>query len=123
MISGVLNSKLCFVGGTLVKTKQGLKAIESITCTPSHSILTDSGWKLASELTTNDKVKTLDGFVQIKSIEIEQLNEKAKVYNLNVLGYHTYVVGSTLLVVHNACNSNGRKGCQAHQDKIDEIYK
>lgn len=128
-ISGGLNSKFCFVAGTLVMTKQGLKAIEEIqigdqvlsyndnleifeykdvvevyrnettelchinteneeiTCTPSHSILTDSGWKLASELTTNDKVKTSNRFVQIKSIEIEQLNEKTEVYNLNVLGY------------------------------------
>lgn len=50
---------------------------EEITCTPSHSILTNSGWKLASELITNDKVKTSNRFVQIKSIEIEQLNEKA----------------------------------------------
>ena len=46
------------------------------------------------------------------------------VYNFNVLGYHTYVVGIGLLVVHNDCaNPNGRKGCQAHQDKVNDMYK
>lgn len=42
-------------------------------------------------------------FVQVLSIEIEQLKEKINAYNLNVLGYHTYVVGKDLLVVHNRC--------------------
>ena len=31
------------------------------------------------------------------------LGKNANVYNLNVLGYHTYVVGNGLLVVHNRC--------------------
>ena len=48
-------------------------------------------------------IKTSTGFAQVKSIEIEQLKEKLNVYNLNVLGYHTYVVGNGLLVVHNRC--------------------
>ena len=28
------------------------------------------------------------------------------VYNFNVLGYHTYVVGNALLIVHNTCTNN-----------------
>ena len=162
-ISGAMNPKFCFVAGTLVMTKQGLKAIEEIqvgdqvlsyndnleifeykdvvevynnetkelchihtenekiVCTPNHSVLTTEGWKNAGELTAKDFIKTSTGFAQVKSIEIEQLKEKINVYNLNVLGYHTYVVGNGLLVAHNACNPNGKKGCQAHQDKIDDI--
>lgn len=162
-ISGAMNPKFCFVAGTLVMTKQGLKAIEEIkvgdqvlsyndnldifeykdvvdvynnettelchiqteteeiVCTPNHSILTDEGWKLASELETNDNIKTSNGFAKVVFIEIEQLKEKINVYNLNVLGYHTYVVGNELLVAHNSCNPNGRKGCKAHQDKISEL--
>ena len=27
------------------------------------------------------------------------------------------------MVVHNGCNPNGRKWCQAHQDKIDDLAK
>ena len=49
---------------------------EEIVCTPNHSILTDEGWKLTSELTTDDMIKTSTGFVQVTSIEIEQLKEK-----------------------------------------------
>ncbi|MBR2138163.1 MAG: hypothetical protein IKC22_07500 [Bacilli bacterium] len=147
-ISGAMNPKFCFVAGTLVMTKQGLKAIEEIqvgdqvlsyndnleifeykdvievynneatelchihteaeeiVCTPNHSILTADGWKVASELTSKDSIKTSIGFVQVKSIEIEQLKEKINVYNFNVLGYHTYVVGDGLLVVHNNCTNS-----------------
>ena len=79
---------------------------EEIVCTPNHSILTDEGWKLASELTTNYMIKTSTGVVQVKSIEIEQLKEKISVYNLNVLGYHTYIVGNEKVVVHNKCGSS-----------------
>ena len=32
------------------------------------------------------------------------------------------VISNELIIVHNACNPNGRKGCQAHQDKIQEIF-
>ncbi len=144
-ISGAMNPKFCFAIGTLVMTKQGLKAIEEIqvgeqvlayndnlemfeykdvvevykneatqlchihtdkeeiVCTPNHSILTNDGWKQACELTSKDLIKTSTRFVEVVSIEIEQLKEKTTVYNLNVLGYHTYVVGNDLLVVHNSC--------------------
>ena len=145
-ISGAMNPKFCFVAGTLVMTKQGLKAIEEIkvgdqvlsyndnleifeykdvvelynneteelchiyteyeeiVCTPNHSVLTIDGWKEAKELTNKDLIKTSTGYVKVLSIKLEQLEEKQSVYNFNVLGYHTYVVGNDLLVVHNACN-------------------
>ena len=77
--------------------------VEEIVCTPNHSILTLDGWKLASELTPKDNIKTTNGFVEVKYIEIEHLKEELHVYNLNVLGYHTYVVGNGLFVVHNSC--------------------
>lgn len=54
-------------------------------------------------------IKASTGFVQVLSIEIEHLKDKIKVYNLNVLGYHTYVVGSGLLVVHNTCSKKTNK--------------
>ena len=147
-ISGGLNPKFCFVAGTLVMTKQGLKAIEEIkvgdqvlsyndnleifeykdvvelytneatelchiyteneeiVCTPNHSVLTIDGWKEAKELTNKDLIKTSNGYIKVISIKLEQLEEKQAVYNFNVLGYHTYVVGNDLLIVHNACSNN-----------------
>ena len=42
------------------------------------------------------------------------MSEEINVYNLNVLCYHTYVVGNGLLVVHNECHhtvsNKGKKG-------------
>ena len=147
-VSGGLNSKFCFVAGTLVMTKQGYKAIEEIKkgdqvlsfnsnlgiydykdvvdvyvnetselchiktkndeilCTPNHSILTEKGWMLARDINTGDNIKTKDGITTVVSIQIETSTEKIKVYNFNVLGYHTYVIGNELAVVHNNCASS-----------------
>ena len=90
---------------------------EEIVCTPNHSILTVEGWKLANELTTKDNIKTSNGYVQVKSIEIEHLKEELHVYNLNVLGYHTYVVDNGLFVVHNICIKDGAT------EKVQYNYK
>ena len=38
-------------------------------------------------------------------------------YNLNVLGYHTYVVGNGLLVVHNNC-SKPKKPKRVGEDQM-----
>ena len=155
-----MNPKFRFVAGTLVMTKQGLKAIEEIqvgdqvlsyndnleifeykdvievynneatelchihteneeiVCTPNHSILTSEGWKLASELTVNDLIRTSKGFIEVLSVDIVELKEQINVYNLNVLGYHTYVVGNGLLVVHNSC-----KKADIEFDSMDDAIK
>ena len=63
-------------------------------------------------------IKTSNGYVQVKSIEIEHLKEELHVYNLNVLGYHTYVVGNGLLVVHNSC-----KKADIEFDSMDDAIK
>ena len=144
-VSGAMNPKFCFIGGTLVMTKQGLKAIEEIkqgdqvlaynenlglfdykdvvevyknetselchihteqeeiVCTPNHNILTKEGWKQADELVESDWIQTEFGFEKVVLIEKETLDNPIPVYNFNVLGYHTYVVGIGLLVVHNRC--------------------
>lgn len=96
---------------------------EEIVCTPNHNILTKTGWKEAKDITSNDYIKTTTDFEKVNKIEIEELENEVDVYNLNVLCYHIYVIGNSLFVVHNACNPNGRKGSQAHQDKVAEIER
>lgn len=59
--------------------------------------------EICSELTLEDRIKASTEFIQILSIKIEQLKDKTNVYNLNVLGYHTYLVGSGYLIAHNNC--------------------
>ena len=144
-VAGGINSKLCFAAGTLVMTKQGLKAIEEISvgeevlaynsnlgiyeykdvvdvyvnkskelchietdndeiiCTPNHSILTSNGWKEAKDISCKDLLVTSKGTSKVQKVEKEFLKDEINVYNLNVLGYHTYVIGKDLVVVHNNC--------------------
>lgn len=78
-------SSLCNVISTPDETKN--------VYTPQHSILTDNGWKQAGEITAVDKVQTANGFETVISVNTEHLDEKIKVYNLNDLCYHTYVIG------------------------------
>ena len=50
------------------------------------------------------------------------MKEKISVYNLNGLGYHTYVVGNGLFVVHNACNIEGNNhGAVDYRMKMDNV--
>ena len=147
-VSGAMNPKFCFIGGTLVMTKQGLKAIEEIkqgdqvlaynenlglfdykdvvdvyknetselchihteqeeiVCTPNHNILTKEGWKQADELVESDWIQTESGFEKVVLIEKETLDTPISVYNFNVLGYHTYVVGTHQFIVHNSCKKS-----------------
>ena len=76
---------------------------EEIVCTPNHSILTNKGWKQAQDITVEDSIQTVEGFAKVTAVETEKLKTPVKVYNLNVLCYHTYVIGEQQLVVHNAC--------------------
>lgn len=164
-ISGAMNPRFCFAAGTLVMTKQGLKAIEEISigeevlaynsnlgiyeykdvvdvyvnkskelchiqtendeiiCTPNHSILTSNGWKEAKDISCKDLLVTSKGTSKVQKVEKEFLKDEINVYNLNVLGYHTYVIGKDLVVVHNRCQLGknmeksgnvGMKGQDAH---------
>ncbi len=162
-VSGVMNPKYCFVAGTLVMTKEGLKAIETIkegdlvlaynsnlgiydykdvvevyknkakglchiytekeeiVCTPNHNILTKTGWKEAKDITSNDYIKTTTDFEKVNKIKIEELENEVDVYNLNVLCYHTYVIGNSLFIVHNACSTTNQKG--VYELEFENGYK
>ena len=87
-----------------IKTKK-----DEIVSTPGHSILTSEGWKKAKDIKANDLIKTKEGYEIVIEVDSEELEEVENVYNLNVLGYHTYVVGYGLLVVHNQNCSNQKK--------------
>ena len=76
---------------------------EEIICTPNHNILTNNGWKKAGDITSNDYIQTTTDFEKVKIVQLEQSEESINVYNLNVLCYHTYVIGNSLFIVHNIC--------------------
>jgi len=77
---------------------------EIITATTNHPIynLFDHSWKDAGELTTNSLLLNL----QDQNVSIQNLNSYSKeqtVYNLTVANDHTYFVGQSGVLGHNAC--------------------
>jgi len=76
---------------------------EIITATTNHPIynLFDHSWKDAGELTTNSLLLNL----QDQNVSIQNLNSYSKeqtVYNLTVANDHTYFVGQSGVLGHNA---------------------
>jgi len=99
---------------------------EVITTTMEHPFFVNSvEWKEACKLSANDALRNKDGIiVYIDEIKIYEVQNNAKLYNLEVEGFHTYFVGQCSLLVHNSCAKNGspkgagRKGAfkQAKRD-------
>ncbi|MBS9775036.1 MAG: DUF4280 domain-containing protein [Tenacibaculum sp.] len=90
---------------------------ETIETTAEHPFYTQSGWKDASDLTANDRIKTKDGnWQQIKASNF--LYSKKKVYNFEVKDWHTYFVGLLMLLVHNA-----KRVCLSLADRIRKYGK
>ena len=95
-----------------------------INTTENHPFYVEGkGWCAAAELEDGDELRTQDGREQVVSkVEIEQLDEAVKVYNLEIEDSHTYYVSADEVLVHNTCkNPNGKKGGKAHQENIANI--
>ena len=102
-----------FVNGKVSKTfkKQTLSHLQITLCngelievTEEHPFYTSTGWVSAKELKPDSKIKTINGFINISSIK--RLEGEIEVFNFEVEKFHTYLVGTTGLVVHNKCSEN-----------------
>ncbi|MDY6792122.1 MAG: Ig-like domain-containing protein [Thermodesulfobacteriota bacterium] len=85
--------------------------LETIGTTVEHPFwIKNRGWVTAEKLKIGDKAYSVDG-KWIKLAESKRLAEKQTVYNIEVEDSHTYFVGKSGLLVHNACikNVNPRK--------------
>ena len=80
---------------------------ETIVCTPGHMFLTADGWKSACDLSEGDVLKALGRDEKVVGVRRRKLESTAIVYNLSVIGCHTYVVGKAMLIVHNDCYYRG----------------
>jgi hypothetical protein len=70
---------------------------EKIVCTPGHEIWKNgSGWVRAKELEPGDRVRTLTGSKEVRSLEMA---EPQITYNLVVEGNHNYFVGKAAFLV------------------------
>ncbi len=75
---------------------------------------TNGKWITAKELKKDDKLLLSDGsYGIIKSIKVEKLSKPETTYNFEVEDFHTYFVGESEVLVHNAC---GAKSATLEQD-------
>lgn len=78
-----------------------------INTTENHPFyVEEKGWCAAEELETGDVLRTQDGDTEIVSkLEVEQLEEAVKVYNLEIEDSYTYYVSADEVLVHNECHT------------------
>ena len=67
----------------------------------------DDGLKSACDLSEEDVLKTLGRDEKVVEVKRKKLESTAMLYNLSVIGCHTYVVGNTGVIVHNDCYYRG----------------
>lgn len=80
---------------------------EIIEATPSHPFITDQGVVNAEDLKAGYRLlSTGDDYVIVQSVENVSYCEPIITYNLCIEKNHTYVVGTSGIVVHNRCNPN-----------------
>lgn len=79
-----------------------------IDTTENHPFYVEGkGWCVASELEDGDVLRTQDGETEIvRDVQIENLDEAVRVYNLEIEDSHTYYVSADEVLVHNECAPN-----------------
>jgi len=82
--------------GSLLRIRAGSNVIDT---TPGHPFwVSGSGWRMAKELRTGDRLHALDGPAQID--QIDELPKPQVAYNLIVQDFNSYFVGREGLLVH-----------------------
>ena len=79
---------------------------EEIVTTPEHPFyVPNQGWTEAIQLRAGDILVLQNGtYVIVEKIQHEILEAPVKVYNFEVADFHTYFVGASGILVHNACS-------------------
>ena len=79
---------------------------ETITSTTEHPFyVPEKGWTAAIDLRAGDILVMSNGeYVVVEQVQHELLETPVRVYNFEVEDFHTYFVGDTSVLVHNACH-------------------
>ena len=78
-----------------------------IECTSTHPFLTDGGWVQAADLKEESKVLSENyTYRTVTAIDVISHETPVTTYTLCVDEYHSFLVGSPGLVVHNKCKPN-----------------
>lgn len=80
---------------------------EVIKCTPTHPFLTDTGWVQASKLNKGSRLLSVSNQYQVvTAVETTDYALPTPTYTLCVDDYHSFLVGTSGIVVHNRCKPN-----------------
>ena len=88
---------------------------ESFVSTLEHPFYIDNEWKNASELLTSDRLTLVDDVLAIS--RLSRTTQTLPVYNFTVANTHTYYVGETGILVHNA-----RDNCVISVNNMDDFF-
>ena len=93
---------------------------ETITCTPEHPFYSPvKGWTSACDLRAGDILVMLNGeYVVVEQVQHELLESPVVTYNFEVADFHTYYVGDTEVLVHNACGESGSYEIFTDSDQV-----
>ncbi|MFC3575522.1 Hint domain-containing protein [Streptomyces yaanensis] len=95
------------VAGVMQRTTDSLVSVdtggETVRATPEHPFwVQGKGWTAAQALRSGDRLRTLDDRgARVESVRTTSV--RARVFNFEVEGDHTYFVGGTKVLVHNTC--------------------
>ena len=86
---------------TLLRIETGSGDVDATTSHPFYVV--GRGWVAAGDLSVGDAIRALSGDVRtVTALRLEKLESPIPVYNLDVEDFHSYFVGSGVLV-HNGC--------------------
>lgn len=102
-----------------------------INTTENHPFYVEGkGWCAAADLEDGDVLRTQDGEREsVEDVQMENLDEAVKVYNLEIEDSHTYYVSADEVLVHNGCeaditdtiNQNSNKDCEELSQLIKKV--
>lgn len=85
-------------------------------CTLEHKIMTEYGWMLAKDLTTNNSIETKDGFIEI--LKINSIQNDIAVYDLIEVKNHSYLTNN--IISHN-CSFIGSANTLIDAEKLNTL--
>jgi hypothetical protein len=96
---------------------------EIVTATPTHNFFANNEWLEAKDLRAGDILLTVNGeHVIVEQVQHELLEQPIKTYNFTVDGNHTYSVGETGVVAHNACGKEFNYSDKVIKQMDGDIY-
>ena len=95
---------------------------EEIVTTPAHPFwVPQKGWISAADLRAGDRLQLVNGkIVTVEAVQHEILENPVKVYNFEIVDWHTYYVGRESVLVHDDCTIQ-KVTNDPLMDKADDI--